>query len=96
MRGNTQPTDYNGVLLLLFGADEICQAVIESGHYGVQLTSKWKDNDQQQQQVQQQPRTIWRHGSADFRKANQLIEQTDWDTLLPEDDIDLAAVNWTS
>ena len=64
-----------------------------SYHYGIQLTVKWKDNGQQ---VQQRPRKIWRYGSADFKKANQLIQETDWDALLPEDDVDLAAANWNN
>ena len=69
-----------------------------SYHYGIQLTVKWKDNGQQ---VQQQPRKIWSYGSADFKKANQLIQETDWDALLPEDDVALlqptgTTNSWTS
>ena len=45
-------------------------------------------------QVQQHPRTIWRYRNADFRMACQMIDETDWDSLLPEEDIDVAASNW--
>ena len=64
-----------------------------SFHLGISLTLKWKSNVQQ---VKQPSRRIWRYDSADFNRANQLIDQTDWDSILTDDDIDLATQNWTN
>ena len=64
-----------------------------SDHNGLKLSLKIKHNHQQ---VQQQPRTIWRYSCADFRKACELIDATDWDNLLPAEDVDLAAINWNN
>ncbi len=58
--------------------------LLNSDHNGL----KWKHNDQQQ------PRTIWRHRNADYRKACQLIDETDWGSLLSAEDVDLVATNW--
>ena len=63
---------------------------VRSYHKGLKLILKWKHSNRQ---VQQHPRTVWRYANADFRMASQMIEEVDWDSLLPEDDIDLAANN---
>ena len=62
-----------------------------SDHYGIQIVPNWKCNADQ---VHQQQRIIWRYKNADFGRACQLINETDWDSLLPSDDIDLATTNW--
>ena len=62
-----------------------------SDHYGIQIVPNWKCNADQ---VHQQQRVIWRYKNADFGRACQLINETDWDSLLPSDDIDLATTNW--
>ena len=45
-------------------------------------------------QLHTTPRTIWRYKDADYRKARQMIEETNWDHLLHENDIDYSATNW--
>ena len=40
------------------------------------------------------PRRIWRYKDVDYRKACQMIDETDWDGLLYKDDIDCSAINW--
>ena len=65
--------------------------VYTSDHYGIQIVPNWKCNADQ---VHQQQRVIWRYKNADFGRACQLINETDWDSLLPSDDIDLATTNW--
>ena len=67
-------------------------ADVRSYHNGVKLTLRWKHKHAKQ--VQQQLRTIWRYANADFLKANQMIQEVAWDRLLPEDNVDVAAVNW--
>ena len=62
-----------------------------SDHNGLELSLKWRQNDRQ---VQQHPRTILRYRNADFRMACQMIDETDWESLLPEEDINLAGTNW--
>ena len=52
-------------------------------HNGLELFFKWKHCDKQ---VRITPRTIWRYKEADYRKACQMINETDWDDLLHEDD----------
>ena len=53
-----------------------------SDHNGLELSLKWRQSDRQ---VQQHPRTIWRYRNADFRTACQMIDETDWESLLPEE-----------
>ena len=65
--------------------------IANSDHNGLQLSFKWRLSGRQ---AQQPPRTIWRYRNADFRMACQMFDDTDWDSLLPEEDIDTAATNW--
>ena len=65
--------------------------IVNSDHNGLHLSFKWRLSGTQ---VQQHPRTIWRYRNADFRMACHMIDETDWDSLLPEEDIDVAASNW--
>ena len=67
-------------------------AEMRSYHNGVKLELRWKVR--QVKQVQQCSRTIWRYANAEFGKAKRMVEEVDWDSLLPEDDVDLAAANW--
>ena len=62
-----------------------------SDHNGTYLLLKW---EQSAEYVEQQPRTVWRYSLADFERACELIENTDWASILPQDDINTAAVNW--
>ena len=48
-------------------------------HNGLELFFKWKHCDKQ---VRVTPRTIWRYKDADYRKACQMIDETNWDDLL--------------
>ena len=48
-----------------------------SDHYGIQIVPNWKCNADQ---VHQQQRVIWRYKNADFGRACQLINGTDWDS----------------
>ena len=60
-------------------------------HNGLELSLKWKHCDKQ---VRITPRTVWRYKDADYRKACQMIDETDWDGLLHNDDIDCSTINW--
>ena len=60
-------------------------------HNGLELSFKWRHTDRL---VRTTPRTIWRYKDADYRKACQMIEETDWDQLLYENYIDCSATNW--
>ena len=60
-------------------------------HNGLELFLKWKHCDKQ---VRTTPRTVWRYKDADYRKACQMIDETDWDGLLHDDDIDRSTINW--
>ena len=59
-------------------------------HNSLELFFKWKHCDKQ---VRITPRTIWRYKEADYRKACQMINETDWDDLLHEDDVDCSATS---
>ena len=48
-----------------------------------QVQLKWKRNDKSTQ-----------HNDADYRKAHQMIEETDWDHLLHETDTNCSIPNW--
>ncbi len=37
---------------------------------------------------------IWRYRNADYRKACQLIDDTDWGSFLSAEDVGLTATNW--
>jgi len=62
-----------------------------SDHNGISLLLKWK---QSAEYVEQQPRTVWRYSLTDFERACELIDDTDWASILPQNDINTAAVNW--
>ena len=59
-----------------------------SDHNGLELCFKWKHCEKQ---ICAAPRIIWRYKDADYIKACQMAEETDWDALLHEDDIDRSA-----
>ena len=89
-------------LALVSSVDQVlqCSTVPQLGdhdkcsfHLGISLILKCKSIVQQ---VKQPPRKIWRYDLADFNRANQLIDQTDWDSILINDDIDSAVQNWTN
>ena len=62
-----------------------------SDHNGFLLHLNWKSSSQQ---VRSQPRTIWRYDHADFGKACELINSTDWDALIVDNDVSLSLQNW--
>ena len=65
--------------------------LVNADHNGLELSFKWKHTDRQVRTI---PRAIWRYKDADYRKACQMIEETDWDQLLHENDMDCSATNW--
>ena len=69
---------------------EVIQAIGNSNHNGILLQFKWKSN---QQQMRSQPRPIWRYAHADFNRACDMIDNTDWDTLISSNDI-VSLLNW--
>ena len=69
---------------------EVIQAIGNSNHNRILLQFKWKSN---QQQMRSQPRPIWRYAHADFNRACDMIDNTDWDTLISSNDI-VSLLNW--
>ena len=67
---------------------EVIPPIGNSDHNGILLQLKWKSN---KQQVQPQPRPLWRYAHADFNKACDLIDNTNWDALI---DINMSLQNW--
>ena len=47
-----------------------------------------------EKQVRTTPRVIWRYKEADYGKACQMIDETNWDDLLCNDDVNCSATNW--
>ena len=62
-----------------------------SDHLGVSLTVKWKSR---LETTRTNPRRIWMYKNADFSKACDLIQQTDWECLL-SDDVERSTKLWT-
>ena len=58
-----------------------------SDHLGVSLGIKWKAPSRT---TRCKPRRIWNYRDADFSKACELIQSTNWDSLF-SDDVDLSA-----
>ena len=58
---------------------EVIPSIGNSDHNGILLQLKWKSN---QQQVRSQPRPIMRYAYADFNKACDMIDNTEWDRLI--------------
>ena len=69
----------------------VIPSLANGDHNGLELFFKRKHCDKQ---VRITPRTIWRYKDADYRKACQMINETDWDDFLHEDDVDCSATNW--
>ena len=65
--------------------------LVNADHNGLELSFKWKRSGRQ---VRTTPRTIWRYKDGDYRQARLMIEETDWDHLLHENDVDCSAINW--
>ena len=86
-----QPTHFNSSgsstlidLVLLSVPSQLvnCNVITPLGnsdHSGVDVTLKWSRNARP---VKASKQTIWRYAHADFAKANQLINRTDWSFLL--------------
>ena len=47
-----------------------------------------------EKQVRTTPWVIWRYKEADYGKACQMIDETNWDDLLCNDDVNCSATNW--
>ena len=62
-----------------------------SDHNGLEFLFKWKPSEKQ---VRTTPRVIWRYKEADYGKACQMIDETNWDDLLCNDDVNCSATNW--
>ena len=63
-----------------------------SDHFGLLLDIKWKTNTKQ---ARSEKRKIWRYAHADFQKACQLIDSTDWDSILCHD-VDQSILQWNN
>ena len=62
---------------------ETVPPLANSDHDGILLQWKWRISTS----VKTAPRPIWRYAQADFKQANQLLSECDWDKLL-ESDVD--------
>ena len=65
---------------------EVCSVIpplSNSDHNGVSLTIKWKTANRKSRH-----RKIWKYLQADFQRACELIDATDWNTLLQSECID--------
>ena len=62
-----------------------------SDHNGLEFLFKWKPSEKQ---VRTTPRVIWRYKEADYGKACQMIDETNWDDLLCNEDVNCSATNW--
>ena len=64
--------------------------LLNSDHNGLLTTMKWKGTGSG---VHSSRRLIWRYAYADWEKACELIDNTNWDSLC-SDDINLSWSNW--
>ena len=62
-----------------------------SDHLGVSLAIKWKTPTKPTYSESQR---VWIYKDADFLKARELIQATNWNSLL-SDDVDLSIEQWT-
>ena len=63
-----------------------------SDHFGLLLDIKWKTNTKQ---ARSEKRKIWRYAHADFQRACQLIDSTDWESILCHD-VDQSILQWNN
>ena len=61
-----------------------------SDHHGLQIELRLKSTLKAPKR-----RTVWRYCHADWERANSLIEETDWDSLLDPEDINTSWKNWS-
>ena len=62
-----------------------------SDHNSVFLQVKTKGSKEKAKSTQ---RCYWRYDLADFDKAQERIRDTDWNTPLKNDDINVSWINW--
>ena len=77
---------------LLFCSCSVIPPLANSDHFGLLLDIKWKTNTKQ---ARSEKRKIWRYAHADFQKACQLIDSTDWDSILYHD-VDQSILQWNN
>ena len=82
-------------LALVSSADHVkdCSVIpplLNSDHNGILLKLKWKQGGQQ---TLSHKRKIWRYAHADFIKACNLIENTNWDSVITGN-VNEALANW--
>jgi len=64
--------------------------LLNSDHNGILMNLRWRLSGQQ---PLSQARKVWRYANADFPKACELFEHTDWDSVITGD-INEALSNW--
>jgi len=64
--------------------------LLNSDHNGILMNLRWRLSGQQSLS---QARKVWRYANADFPKACELFEHTDWDSVITGD-INEALSNW--
>ena len=60
-------------------------------HYGLQLLFTMPFHSYQ---VKRFTRKVWQYALADFDRANELLDTIDWDSLLPQDDVNTYWAAW--
>ena len=63
----------------LFQSCKTIPALSNSDHLGLSLQSQWKHASQPQSHPK---RIVWRYAHADWQRANNLIQETDWQPLI--------------
>ena len=89
------PKGNNTLIDLALLADESnflsCVTVPPSDHLGVAIVLKWKSLPRTSHTTS---RCAWMFNNADFYKASDIIQETDWDSLL-FNDLDHSVELWT-
>lgn len=69
----------------------VISLLANSDHNGLEIEFKWKHAEKP---IMSMARLVWCYKYADYEKAGEMIDATDWDNLLPVDDVDAATTNW--
>jgi len=62
-----------------------------SDHLGVSISLQWKLRPANAMKS----RKVWLYEQGDYFKAQKRIAETDWNSILSSDDIDIVAMRWT-
>ena len=74
----------------LFQSCKTIPPLSNSDHLGLSLQSQWKHASQPQSHPK---RIVWRYPHADWQRANNLIQETDWQPLITGE-VDTSWNNW--